>query len=152
MFYRDIGAGKKYPGSMMGGFEIHRFQLTVKGPYNNCKKFLWLVSQNRPFTQVTVHSFTPITKALGTEKIFACRVTVWTYVDKNGEMQSSLLKSTTGTTPDVTGSQTKEPAKTGETASQPTQPETVKTDGKEASGEAGKVNPQAPAAESKSGK
>jgi len=145
MFYRELGGGKKYPGSTMGGFDIHRFQLTVKGSYNNCKKFLWLVNQNRPFTQVYVQSFTPITKGIGTDKIFAVRVTVFTYMDKNGPMVSSLLTSTPAQAPDVTKTATPETKTTeGTTQATPTAPKT----------ETAKplVSVEAPSAKSKSGK
>ena len=98
-FYKSLGEGKKYPKSMGAGFELHRFSLTLKGPYNSCKKFLWLVSQNRPFTQATVQSFSPVMKRGQGGKAaeagiasFSCRIIVLTIVDKNARMQATLLK------------------------------------------------------------
>ncbi|MCD6217995.1 hypothetical protein J7L05_09075 [bacterium] len=86
VFYHSISGGKKFPSSMNKGFEVHRFKLNLKGNYTSCKKFLYLVSRNRPFTEAIVHSFVPINEKQGVEKMFACRVTILTYRDKNEKM------------------------------------------------------------------
>lgn len=86
LFYHSISQGKKFPGSMIKGLEIHRFKVNLKGNYTSCKKFLYLINRNRPFTEAIVHSFVPINDKQGIEKIFACRVTIVTYTDKNEKM------------------------------------------------------------------
>lgn len=86
LFYNSISAGKKFPSSMIKGMEIHRFKLNLKGNYTSCKKFLYLISRNRPFTEAIVHSFVPVNDLQGMEKVFACRVTILTYRDMNERM------------------------------------------------------------------
>ena len=87
VFYHSISQGKKFPSSMMKGLEIHRFKLNLKGNYTSCKKFLYLISRNRPFTEAIVHSFVPINDKQGIEKTFACHVTILSYRDRNEKMR-----------------------------------------------------------------
>lgn len=89
-FYLTMAKGKKYPSTMLKSMDIYRFNLTVKGNYTSCKRFLYLVNRNRPYTQVQVTSFNPVTKDQGPDKQFACRVVVFTYMDKAQKMQSSI--------------------------------------------------------------
>ncbi|MBU1024292.1 hypothetical protein KKB99_08435 [bacterium] len=86
-FYMEIGAGKKYPPNMVKGFEIHRIKVNVMGNYTSVKKFLHLISQNRPFMQPVLHSFIPVNDKQGSEKIFKASTTILTFVDKNKTMQ-----------------------------------------------------------------
>jgi hypothetical protein len=91
-FYQQMSSGKNFPHTMNKGIEIHRFNLTLTGTYAQCKKFLWLTSQNRPFIQASIMSFVPIKKAQkapGAEKFFSLKVTILTYVDRNEKMQST---------------------------------------------------------------
>lgn len=88
MFYHAISSGKKFPATMIKGLESHRFKLTIKGNYTACKKFLYLIERNRPFTQAVVHSFVPVNDRQGIEKIFSCRLTIVTFKDKNEKMIS----------------------------------------------------------------
>ena len=88
MFYQEMSAGKKFPRTLMKGMEVHRFNMTLRGSYTACKKFLWLVSENRPYAQATVLGFAPVSKELqGPVKKFTLRVVIQTYVDKNGKME-----------------------------------------------------------------
>jgi hypothetical protein len=109
-FYMAMAKGKKYPPTMLKSMDIHRFNLTVKGNYTSCKRFLYLVGRNRPYTQVQVMSFNPISKDMGPEKQFACRVVVFTYVDQAQKMQSSTDVSAPKKEPDA--AKAKEPAAT----------------------------------------
>lgn len=86
-FYQEIGVGKKYPGNMVKGFEIHRLKVNVTGSYTSVKKFLYLISLNRPFMQPVLHSFMPINNKLGSEKRFRAATTILTFVDKNQKIQ-----------------------------------------------------------------
>ncbi len=86
LFYYSMAAGKKYPASMIKGLETHRFKLTIKGNYTSCKKFLYLISRDRPFTQAVVHAFIPTSAKQGVEKMFSCRLTIISYRDKNKRM------------------------------------------------------------------
>lgn len=88
LFYQPMSTGKAFPRSMARGIEMRRFNVTVQGNYNQCKRLLWLISENRPYTQAVIMSFNPITPdARGPDKKFELRLVIITYADRNGRMQ-----------------------------------------------------------------
>lgn len=93
-FYQEIGVGKKYPGTMVRGFEIRRLKVNVVGSFTSVKKFLYLISLNRPFMQPVLHSFAPINEKQGSEKKFRAATTILTFVDKNQEIKPIQVANT----------------------------------------------------------
>lgn len=65
------------------GFERHRYQLSgLTGSYANIKRFLWMVSQDKPLMQATSVRITPRT-GVGETRPFTLDVTIVAYVDRN---------------------------------------------------------------------
>ncbi|HYE76723.1 MAG TPA: hypothetical protein VEI97_01945, partial [bacterium] len=63
--------------------ERHRYQLTgLSGTYGNIKKFLWMVSQDKPMMQATSVRITP-KAGIGESRLFTLDVTIVAYADRN---------------------------------------------------------------------
>ena len=81
-FYQAMSQGKPTKVKLSLGFERHQYKLTLTGTYTNVKRFLYLVSINKPLIQATSVRIVPKT-GLGETRPFTLDVTLVTYVDRN---------------------------------------------------------------------
>ncbi len=68
--------------SLAPGFEIHRFDTTVTGSYENIKRFIWMIQNMRPHTVIVNWHLVP-GAGLGEDRIYTASMSLVTFVDTN---------------------------------------------------------------------
>ena len=64
------------------GFEIHRFDTTITGSYDNIKRFIWMIHNMRPHTIIVNWHLVP-GKGIGEKREYTATMTLVTFADTN---------------------------------------------------------------------
>jgi hypothetical protein len=82
-FYKAMASGTENFAAIVGGIERHGFTLTVRGSYDNIKKFTFDVFNMRPHTALVNFQMSPQGPGMGPTRVYQATFTIMTYADAN---------------------------------------------------------------------
>lgn len=82
-FYQALATGMENYTAIAGGVQMHSFSLTVKGSYQDIKKFTYDVFNMKPHTALVNFQMSPIGGGFGASRLYQASFTLITYGDAN---------------------------------------------------------------------
>jgi hypothetical protein len=82
-FYEGMATGSENFAAIQGGIEVHSFSMSVRGSYDDIKKFTFDVFNMRPHTALVNFQMVPQGAGIGPARVYQASFSLITYGDAN---------------------------------------------------------------------